>query len=953
MESHYALFFDTETTTDPSQALTFGTFRYCYIHADGDISTLTEGLIYADDLPGRNPDGYAALRTYADGHTPEIDWRFTDREPNPVFEILSRHEFTKRWLWLVGHQHQELVVGFNLPFDLTRISTEAYEARGDYTGGFSLVLFTHPDGNENTYRPRLRVRIVNSKAAFISYAKNNNHAKYPGRFLDTRTLAFALTNQSYSLEGACAAFNVEHGKYQAGEHGVITDEYIEYCRRDVLATAELYTALVYEYDKHELDMPPEKIYSPASVAKAYLKKMNIPRPLERDQLAPEILGYATSAYYGARAECRIRRLDLPIVQLDFTSMYPTVNTLLGLWDVLTCENVDIVDATDDVQKLLESVTLGECFNTAIWRRFMGIAKITPNEDILPARARYNGRTWSIGVNYTLSDDEYWYAIPDLIASVLLSGRVPKVCQALMFVPRGTATGLRTVSLRGSVEVDPTSGDFFREIVQERVLHKGTPLGDFLKVLVNSGCYGIYGEVNEQKGRKTVSVAYSNRPLGPNKTNSEVPGIYAYPPIASVITASARLMLAMLERCVTDSGGNYVFTDTDSMSIVACDSATTVHGIRTLTLDDVTSIQNHFNSLNPYSNVADLLKREYTGWCWAISAKRYALFHRDEQGNVVIDKNSEHGLGHLVNPTDPDSEDRRWITQLWQYLISTELGLNVPEPPWLDRPALSRYAVTQTSLLHSFRALNAGKNYAEQVKPASFMLIAHATKTQLSYQRKTVPIASYTPNATQWLNLHWIDRRNPGNTFRVSTLGEWTALEPGIVYVRGYRDVLESYRTHVEAKFKQMDGRSCQPTYRGVLRRRHMRGTGTVYMGSESQQLELVEHNLADASEVTQQRKVEDWYRTLELLKPILSRFSLSELHRLTHIPRSTLGHIMSGARKPWLHYIRTMVDLACRVASDDLGARYIPGKTDVRELLTRWRDTNRSRHHGKAPEDER
>ena len=60
-----------------------------------------------------------------------------------------------------------------------------------------------------------------------------------GRGLDLRTLAFALTDRGYSLETACAAFGVEHGKQVTEIHGVVTEEYINYNRRDVLATAEL------------------------------------------------------------------------------------------------------------------------------------------------------------------------------------------------------------------------------------------------------------------------------------------------------------------------------------------------------------------------------------------------------------------------------------------------------------------------------------------------------------------------------------------------------------------------------------------------------------------------------------------------------------------------------------------------------------------------------------------
>src|SRR5439155_15043949 len=58
-------------------------------------------------------------------------------------------------------------------------------------------------------------------------------------------------------------------------------------------------------------------------------------------------------------------------------------------------------------------------------------------------------------------------------------------------------------------------------------------------------------------QKTVSVAVS-----------EKPGRWCFPPLAATIAGAARLMLALLERSVSDLGGTYAFCDTDSMAIVA-------------------------------------------------------------------------------------------------------------------------------------------------------------------------------------------------------------------------------------------------------------------------------------------------------------------------------------------------------------------------------------------------
>ena len=109
-------------------------------------------------------------------------------------------------------------------------------------------------------------------------------------------------------------------------------------------------------------------------------------------------------------------------------MYPTLFALMGLWDYCIAERLDTVDATDEVRALLASVTLDGLFDPAIWPQFVGIAFVEPDGDILPVRARYDDRkpSWNIGVNHLTSPTPLWYAIPDLIASTLLTGKPPKI-----------------------------------------------------------------------------------------------------------------------------------------------------------------------------------------------------------------------------------------------------------------------------------------------------------------------------------------------------------------------------------------------------------------------------------------------------------------------------------------------------------------------------------------------
>jgi hypothetical protein len=88
---------------------------------------------------------------------------------------------------------------------------------------------------------------------------------------------------------------------------------------------------------------------------------------------------------------------------------------------------------------------------------------------------------------------------------------------------------------------------------------------------------------------------------------ERPGRWYFPPIAALITAGGRLLLAMLERCVRDAGGTYLFCDTDSLCIVASPSPRPVRyecegrveTVPVISRHSVNEISARFASLNPH------------------------------------------------------------------------------------------------------------------------------------------------------------------------------------------------------------------------------------------------------------------------------------------------------------------------------------------------------------------
>ena len=328
-----------------------------------------------------------------------------------------------------------------------------------------------------------------------------------------------------------------------------------------------------EFNRNPVDLRSDKAYSPASIAKAYLDQMRIKKPKQHFRAPNKMLGIAMQSYYGGRAECRPRKTPVPVIHTDFTSQYPTVNALLGNWQVLTSASVRFVNCTAKARKLLARTNLDDTFDRALWKQLSFFALVKPQADILPVRTVYGdtGKTQNIGLNYLSSEKPIWYAAPDLIASKILTGKTPRILKALEMVRGGRQNLLKSTNLGGMVKIKPAEQDFYCEVIQQKAIYKkkNESLANFLKVLANSGSYGLFVEVNtETKTKEQEIVYFSGEMKGKVDSNySEKPGAWYFPPIASLITSGGRLLLAMLEKSVDEKEGSYLFCDTDSLCIV--------------------------------------------------------------------------------------------------------------------------------------------------------------------------------------------------------------------------------------------------------------------------------------------------------------------------------------------------------------------------------------------------
>lgn len=988
------LVFDCETRTDKTQALTFGSYRFLVAGR-----CLEEGLFYADDLTAAERE---VLERYAREHRADTDPRGIPERgipSNPKLQLLPIADF-RTLLYRVAYKGRGLLAAFNFQFDASRCALGYVESRDRFLGGFTFNFFEYRDKHgqlrANPYRPGIAVKHMDSKRALKGFTGGIDPDKldqipegadvpkpkkgyvFRGHMLDVKTLAFALTDQGMSLERACEVFGVEHGKHKVAIHGIITPEYIDYNRRDVLASTELAAKLLDEYALHPIALQVTKAYSPASIGKAYLQAMGVTPIMARMPDFPKrYCGYAELAFFGGRASAHVRKVPVPVVYCDFLSQYSTVNVLMGLWRSVTAREIRVIeDCCEELAALLRDVTPEWALDPANWKRLTGFARIKPDGDVLPLRAKYGGNAWQIGINHVYASpddpqDGLWYAWPDLAASVLLTGNVPRIVEAFRIAPIGKADGLKEIKFRGQVRIDPRTQDFFKVVIEERMrLAARTDLSDAerkrlkrsLKTLGSATSYGIFAQMDRRESDKIIKLTcygIDPEPYECKVKHPEAPGEYCFPPLASLITSAGHLLLALLERLVTDRGGSYAMEDTDSMAAIANEHGGLIpcHGgphrmedgreaILALSWQQVAEIVQCFDRLNPYDrtvvpgsilkieddNYDPKTRKQRQVWCLAISAKRYSLFVRDRNGepellrpgvNIPEDSAvgwSEHGLGHLLNPTDPASDDRSWIGQAWLGIVRRSLGLAAQPLPFADRVALGQNTVSSPEVLRPLAKLNDGKLYAQQIKPFNFILSCHIAP--YGHPIGADPerfhlIAPYEKDPRKWLALPWIDQYSR-KQYRISTTLATSTRQ--IARVKSYGYVLEEYEFHPEAKCADASGAACGKQTVGLLQRRHI----TIewpprFIGKESNKLEEVEEGRApDAGDVYTEypdprREGYAWDDALDKLRA-MTKSELRELEKRTGISFTTLKAWRRGRPPHPKHRIQLLTAMGVATA---------------------------------------
>lgn len=695
-----ALIFDPECRTRMDgkfnyQSLTFGCFRVCR-SVDGDYRCEREGILYSGEsdskgLPRRSQSAVLdkgelnAIGSYVAETIPGIE---TSGPPVTKLEVHQSFEaFIQKLFWPAVRQGW-LVVCFNSPFDISRLS-RSFRPLTD-RDGFSLIM-GHRYWRKarkwiaDPYRPTIRIRPKDARVAFIERSiprfKSKGRSRSgswddwsrPARFMDVGTLLKALFDRHKGLDAWCEHFKIP-GKLKTPDgrpyvpSGRVTREELAYCANDVFCTQALLSIAKKEFDRHHLALLPDKAYSSASIGKAYLRAFGLKRP---PKLTNKDAGIAMQAYQGGRSECKIRCTKVPVLRLDFVSQYLTVNALLKNQQILLADSVEFKDATDEISCLLTEVTLEKCFDQKFWPSLNFFAEVVPEHDIFPTQAAFdpnNRDKHNIADCYLSSEVSMYKTGPDIVASIIRTGKIPQIKKALRVVAKGVQKELKPAKLMNEVEFDPYNSqhDFFKMVVEAKerasaaakeaksrgdklAENREKALKDGLKTVATSTGYGIYVQLIEEKVQlrqwnkkikkmislppRNLSVYSGNDQRVINSVREyEKSGPYYCPPIASLITGGSRLLLAMVEQCVAEAGGVHAACDTDSLFIVANKSGKPIVGndsfrpdgleigdpkqaaresarIPALTRSRVVDISRLFEQLNPYTFDGTILKIE--------------------------------------------------------------------------------------------------------------------------------------------------------------------------------------------------------------------------------------------------------------------------------------------------------------------------------------------------------
>jgi len=573
----------------PGEPLRFGVWSLVDI---GSWLTLDHGLVVGDGL---SPDDREALlrdaRQLGIGHV----------EDQAAFgETIHRICYQRRAglaAWDVGETMGRLCVDWGRA------------VKGRFRGGLFLVLSSvdrepgdHQrqlrDGRvENPFHPHLLIRSFGGHRYLTGYSTPANLDTRDKRgfrsIISVRTDCEALTGGDLeSVAQALTAWDLK-----AASHESLPE--VKLAWADLRKLTKILRVAVEDHRRLLPGIPPSSSTSAGTYAGGLLAQIALTPPMvQHPNLSRGVLAGFMGAFYAGDVFCQARCRDLRIVKLDMGGAYTVAYHFNDSWSFQTAERVLVCRRDPDLTmryvvrlvKRIERWWQGKNKHPLTpkdWKRLSRtLVWVTPNNDFLPHRPRSGnpreGAHMIVGP-VTGSRPQPWLLADVLRSALETQARVPTITKAIRLVPQGRQSMKEYVLPTGRT-IDPNFEDPVLAFSTERIRiasdlslsdNQQSRLRGLLKGMAVSLCTGLPAQVLDDEPTAKPRPYLQWDPLDPDaepveETSRviEQPGVWYWPPIAAGVTATARLLLALMRGAFQHAGGIVAYWDTDSLFVVA-------------------------------------------------------------------------------------------------------------------------------------------------------------------------------------------------------------------------------------------------------------------------------------------------------------------------------------------------------------------------------------------------
>jgi len=770
---------------------------------------------------------------------------------------------------------------------------------------------------------------------------------YPGHFVDLSTVATVqASGERYPTVAAAAeAFEVRTGDHGAAAGDKADSDLAAGVLAELDDLAALYLRLL---DCHQRTpggdrISLDQVYSAASYADALLEAVGLELPLARCDLPEYGHAYGMGAFFGGDCGVAVRHLDVPVAYLDVTGHYPVSAHLAGAFGSLRATRLELVaEDPAELQRFLAGLTVKRLLaNPTLWRRLgRTVCLVEPNEDLLPHRVGHRNRLL-LKTAPLRSREPLPYMLADLAGSLLRAGPPPRIVSAFSIrpVPRHRKK-LRPLVLPSGHVFYPSREDLFLALAEERLCLKRLPSpsgaeherqAKLVKLIVNAACYGLLCQINVQPVSADVELVGLDGTVQTIGVDAvEEPGRWSMPLVAAGVTATGRLLLQLARTLVEKTGGTVCSWDTDSLCVAATPDGGLIpcpggpyrdgrgqEAILALSFAQLANVQDELEQLSPYNSglrpdpaAPLLLALEPENFdpdsggrlelhLHATAAKNYDLYtlSSGSQPTITLRKWSEHGLGHLRTPGQPDADDRDWIEQGRLHLLSQRLGIRSQQPDGSDEPSISVITLNRPGELARLQTTLAAPRPRTLLRPFSRLAVAHANPLYARSRdgRRRTPVApfhdSFDPRRAGWRDLTTGQPLTP----RFSARGQLTEVDLTTAAIdRVLCDTvgvaLERNSRRPEAKAVDADGHPCAPNTSGLLHPAPTKAIRLLPIGKETRNLERAGITEDPAHTLYTNPEQDAWRHTflpaLRALAPGLLPRGRPSRHQRTELARS-------------------------------------------------------------------